>query len=118
MSKVQCEFCHQYLDSHEYANHRRQHEQLRPDGQQNEYATLPPEQRHAGGLDDAPRVYMHRKCGARTGMPQEIIRTYLHNPWFYLSRQTFCAGCRKHVPQDECVWIETSEDLQSYTERL
>jgi hypothetical protein len=66
----------------------------------------------------APRWYRHTTCGAVTGMPEEIIQTYLANPWFYLADKTFCTGCGKHVHQRQCVWEETGEDLQSYTDRL
>jgi len=51
-------------------------------------------------------------------MPEEIIQTYLTNPWFYLSDKTFCTGCGKHVRLRECVWEETGENLQTYNDRL
>ena len=51
-------------------------------------------------------------------MPEEIIETYLTNPWFYLSDKTFCTGCGTHVRQGECTWEETGENLQTYSDRL
>jgi hypothetical protein len=65
-----------------------------------------------------PRVYVHRKCGVATQMPEEIIRSYLQNPYLYSSDETFCCGCNKHVPERECKWTETGENLQEYMDRL
>ena len=115
---VRCQFCHVHVPSGQYDQHVQQHLALGPDGQQNEYATLPPEQRVVSPeFESAPRWYRHRKCGEVTGMPEEIIQTYLQDPWFY-SDKTFCTGCGQHVPQSECVWEETGEDLQTYNDKL
>jgi hypothetical protein len=53
-----------------------------------------------------PSVYVHRKCGVTTGMPEEIVRSYLRNPYMYLADATFCCGCGTHVPFRECTWTE------------
>ena len=118
MKQVRCEFCHEYVDAAKYDAHCAEHMKLRPDGQQSEYVTLPPEERTEGSLEGVPQVYVHRKCGAGTGMPEEIIRSYLQNPYLYLADRTFCTGCGRHVPFAECVWTETGEDLQTYMNRL
>jgi hypothetical protein len=118
MAQVRCEFCHEYIEQTEYSTHVSEHTRLRPDGQQTEYVTLPPDEREQGNLDDVPQVYVHRKCGQATGMPEEIIRTYLKNPWTYLADRTFCTGCGVHVPLKDCEWTEAGEDLQTYTNRL
>lgn len=118
MATIRCEFCHEHIDSADYPAHRETHMKLREDGQQTDYVTLPPEERHAGSLEGVPQVYVHRRCGAATGMPEEIIRSYLENPYLYLADRTFCTGCGRHVPFRECVWTETGEDLQTYTDRL
>lgn len=118
MSTIHCPFCHEEVDSTAYAAHEAEHLKLRADGQQSEYVTLPPEQRADGSLDGVPQVYRHNKCGELTGMPEEIIRSYLQNPYLYLADRTFCCGCSKHVPLKECVWVETGEDLQTYTNAL
>lgn len=116
---VRCKFCHQYVPHWEYDQHVQQHLALQPDGQHTDYATLPPEERVVTPeFEAAPRWYRHRKCGEVTGMPEEIIQTYLQDPWFYLADNTFCSGCGKHVRLNECVWEETGEDLQTYTDRL
>ena len=47
-----------------------------------------------------------------------LIRSYLKNPYLYGADATFCTGCGRHVPFRECVWEETGEDLQSYTDGL
>lgn len=118
MSQVRCPYCHESIDSSKYPQHEAEHLRLREDGQQSEYVTLPPEERAQGDLEGVPQAYIHVKCGAGTGMPEEIIRTYLVNPWTYLADKTFCTGCGTHVPLKECNWIETGEDLQTYTDRL
>ncbi len=120
LGTIRCQFCHEYIPEGMYDAHVSQHLALGEDGQQNDYATLPPEMLDMSSdeFEDAPRWYRHEKCGEVTGMPEEIIATYLRDPWFYLSDKTFCTGCGKHVPLRECVWEETEEDLQTYTDRL
>ena len=118
MPEVRCEFCHEYVEKSEYDAHVEEHMKLRPDGQQSEYVTLPEEERAAGSLHGVPQVYVHQKCGAATGMPEEIIRSYLQNPYLYLADKTFCTGCGKHVWNRECEWTETGENLQEYMDRL
>ena len=118
MEQIRCPFCHEYVDRAEFPDHRQQHLRLRQDGQQAEYVTLPQEDRDQGSLADVPKVYVHRVCGAATGMPEEIIRSYLKDPFLYSADQTFCTGCGYHVPFRECVWTETGEDLQTYMNKL
>jgi hypothetical protein len=118
MAQVRCPFCHEYIDPADYPAHQAAHLRDRGDGQQADYATLPPEEREEGDLTGVPRVYVHTKCRTATGMPEEIIRSYLKNPYLYSADQTFCCGCGKHVPFRECVWTETGEDLQTYTDQL
>ena len=118
MADVRCPYCHQYVAQADYPAHEAEHLKARPDGQQTDYATLPEKDREGGDLAGVPRVYVHRKCGVATQMPEEIIRSYLKNPYMYMADQTFCCGCGKHVPFRDCVWAETGEDLQSYTDKL
>ena len=118
MSQIRCEYCHEYIAESEYNAHVQRHTTLRQDGQQADYATLPPEQRSDDALEGVPQIYIHSKCGQATGMPTEIIQTYLENPYFYLADSTFCTGCNRHVPNKECHWSETGENLQEYTDRL
>jgi hypothetical protein len=118
MAQVRCPYCHEYFDQADYPAHEARHRKTRPDGQQTDYATLPDEERETGDLAGVPRVYVHRKCGVATQMPEEIIRSYLKNPYLYSSDETFCCGCGRHVKERECAWAETGEDLQSYMDRL
>jgi hypothetical protein len=118
MAQVRCPYCHEYIDEAAFPAHEAEHRKARPDGQQTDYATLPEAEREQGDLTGVPKVYVHRKCGVATGMPEEIIRSYLKNPFMYMADATFCCGCGKHVPFRECVWAETGEDLQSYTDKL
>ncbi|NLE40051.1 MAG: hypothetical protein GX621_18705 [Pirellulaceae bacterium] len=118
MTKVRCEYCHEYVDRAVYSAYCRQHLRLQPDGQLTDYMTLPEEEREHGVLDGVPRVYVHRRCGAATEMPDEIIRSYLKNPYLYYSDRTFCTGCGDHVPWSECEWTETGQNLQKYIDRL
>ena len=118
MAAIRCPYCHELIDSAAYPAHEGEHLRLRPDGQQSEYVTLPPEERIEGSLEGVPQVYRHNQCGSLTVMPEEIVRSYLKNPYLYLADRTFCCGCGKHVPLRECVWVETGEDLQTDTDRL
>ncbi len=118
MQTKQCPYCHEQIEIGTFALHCQAHEHVRPDGQQEEYVTLAPESRSAQSLEYEPQVYYHKKCGAGTQMPEEIVRSYLVNPYLYLADSTFCTGCGKQVPNRECVWSETGENLQSYIDRL
>jgi hypothetical protein len=118
MQQIRCQFCHKYIDKELLLAHQEQHLKLRSDGQQTDYATLPKEEREQSDLTDVPSVYLHNHCRIATEMPEDIIRSYLVNPYLYFSDQTFCTGCNKHVPFRECKWIETGENLQVYMNRL
>jgi cytochrome b subunit of formate dehydrogenase len=50
-------------------------------------------------------------------MPEEIIRTYLVNPYFYGCR-SYCGGCQKHVPYRELTWVSTNQSLNEYFQKL
>jgi hypothetical protein len=82
-----------------------------------DHITVEPSARYDGPLDDVPKWYTHEKCGAVTGMPEEIIRSYLANPFLYADR-TFCHGCREYVPTRELVWNETGERMADYNDGL
>ncbi len=118
MEDVQCPYCHEVISGVEFPAHEAAHRAIRPDGQQAEYVTLPESLRDTRDLVGVPKVYFHRSCGVATGMPEEIIRSYLQNPYLYLADATYCCGCQTHVPMRECVWTETGEDLQAYTDKL
>jgi hypothetical protein len=113
----QCPFCHEQVSLIAYAQHIREHEKLRPDGQQQEHATLPPEERATGDLARVSRVYFHSVCGVQTGMPEEIVRSYLVNPFLYTGG-TFCCGCNGYVKFSSVTWTETGQSLQEYFDEL
>ena len=117
MDTVRCPFCHEHVATLAYPAHEAGHCQLRPDGQQNMYVTLPPEERFTGSLVGVPRAYWHPRCGRATGMPEEIIRSYLVNPFLY-GGGSFCCGCGEHVPEDELIWTETGQNMAEYTREL
>jgi hypothetical protein len=74
---------------------------------------LPPEARFSGALDGVPRVYRHEKCGVATEMPEEVIRSYLADPWLY-NDWVWCSGCEDNIRQRDLVWTETGEHLSEY----
>ena len=111
------EFCHEHVSALAYPAHRARHLELLPDGQQQDYASLPPEEREQGSLEGIPRVYVHLGCGGRTIMQDKIIRSYLANPFMY-DDSTFCTGCGHHRPDREFTWQETGENLHAYMEQL
>jgi hypothetical protein len=114
---VRCEFCHMYVPIADYLAHRARHTKLLPDGQQEDYTSLPPEEREQGSLDGVPRVYLHLGCGGQTIMQEKIIRSYLTDPFMY-GDSTFCTGCGRHRSDREFVWQETGENLHAYMEGL
>lgn len=50
-------------------------------------------------------------------MPEDIIRSYLVNPFLYTDC-SFCCGCNDYVPLDELFWVETGESLEDYNREL
>ena len=118
MANVECPFCHKPIPEREIDAHIAYHREDRGDGQHRDYATLREDQRDQEDLTGVPQVYVHLKCEVGTGMPEEIVRTYLVDPWFYRADRTFCCGCSEHVPLRECVWTETGENVQQYMDKL
>jgi hypothetical protein len=57
--------------------------------------------------------YQHPACGAVTGMPEKIVRSYLANPFLY-SGGSFCCGCIDYRPYAELFWVETGHCLADY----
>ena len=47
-------------------------------------------------------------CGTKTLIAREIAETYARNPHFYGA--TWCMGCGKHLPVNEFIWDDDSED--------
>lgn len=66
---------------------------------------------------DEPRSYLHHACGQVTVMPEMVIHQYLDNPHSF-SRSTYCAYCKKQVPEQDCTWQETGENLHDYFNQL
>jgi hypothetical protein len=97
---VPCPYCHRLVFRFFYSGHKAKHTARRPDGQHNEYVTLHPTGRYQGSLAGVPQCYRHPKCGVVTRMPEEIIRSYLVNPFLYGAR-SFCCGCGAHIPEEE-----------------
>lgn len=112
-----CPYCHEHIPAREFARHVADHETLRDDGQQTDHVTLPPEERAEGDLSDVPRVYHHARCGVQTVMPEEIVRSYLVNPFLY-NGGTFCCGCNGYVTMAEVRWVETGQRLSDYFDDL
>jgi hypothetical protein len=67
---------------------------IRPDGMQECYLILPPEERAKGFVRPVRQDYVHLKCGVVTHMALAIAETYARNPAFYGG--TYCVGCRTH----------------------
>jgi hypothetical protein len=114
---VECPFCHKSVFRWFYSWHESKHTARRADGQMNEHITAAPDLRFDGSLDGVPQGYRHAKCGVTTGMPEEIIRTYLVQPLTY-NDSSFCCGCSDYVISSELIWIETGESVMSYMCKL
>jgi hypothetical protein len=78
---------------------------------------LPDNEQFAGPLDGVPRIYRHAKCGVETEMPEEVIRSYLADPWMY-NDWVWCCGCEDNIRQQDLTWTESSEPLDAYFARL
>ncbi|MBC7853597.1 MAG: hypothetical protein IAF94_09185 [Pirellulaceae bacterium] len=111
-----CPFCHTWLANNIFDEHVASHTRLLPDGQMKDHVTVRPEERFAGDLAKEPRWYVHPKCGGVTGMPEEIIRSYMVDPFLY-NESSFCTGCHGYVPTAELFWQETNESLQGASYR-
>jgi hypothetical protein len=114
---VRCAFCHKAVFRPFYHSHRAKHVKRLPDGQMTDHITVRPKGRYQGSLEGVPREYRHRRCRTRTEMPEEIIRSYLVNPFLYASR-SFCCGCNDYVPYEELFWSETGQCLSDYFKGL
>lgn len=112
-----CNFCHQDIPDELYFNHVRAHTNKLSDGQQVDHVTVAPTKRYQGSLDGVPQVYRHRLCGGMTQMPEEIIRSYLVNPFLY-NGTTFCTRCKAYVRDTELFWTETGQRLSEYRHQL
>ena len=114
---VECPFCHRQIFRLWYGIHQARHTALLDDGQQTDHVTMPEGERYQGSLDGVPQVYYHPACDGETGMPEEIIRSYLANPFLY-NDTTFCTGCGDYVPTSEVFWVETGQCLAEYNQAL
>ena len=64
-----------------------------------------------------PWVYVHERCGGATQMPSNVRDNYLADPcWYFLG--TICSRCGGGVPDEQCYWVDTGENLAEYMKRL
>lgn len=112
-----CPFCHRQVLWLLFTRHLAKHTRLLPDGQMTDHVTVAEQDRYQGSLAGVPQVYEHPACGGRTGMPEEIVRSYLVNPFIY-SGATFCCGCGDYIRHEELVWVETCQGLADYFKEL
>ena len=116
-ARLTCPFCHRAVSPVSLRLHEWWHGRRRRDGQQHGHVTLTPDARYEGPLDGVPRTYRHAVCGAGTGMPEEIVRSYLANPFLY-GDLSFCTGCGDYVSKAELHWAETGQPLREYFDAL
>ena len=114
---VSCPFCHKKVFRLFYAGHRAKHTAPLADGQMTDHVTVHPTGRYQGSLRGIPQVYRHPKCNVATKMPQEIIRSYLVNPFLY-GGGSFCCGCNEYVAETELFWTETGQCMADYNRGL
>jgi hypothetical protein len=114
---TRCPYCHKRVFRLFYARHEAKHTALLPDGQMTNHVMVHPKGRYKGSLKGIPRAYRHPRCGVVTGMPEEIIRSYLMNPFLY-GGGSFCCGCNDYMPEDELFWQETGQSLAEYNRGL
>jgi hypothetical protein len=114
---IRCPFCHKLVFRFFYPGHEAKHTTLLPDGQMTDHVTVHPTGRYKGSLKGVPQTYLHQKCGIVTRMPEEIIRSYLVNPFLY-GGGSFCCGCNDYVGENELFWHETGQCLADYQREL
>jgi Fe-S cluster assembly iron-binding protein IscA len=114
---IRCNYCHKLVLRWFLESHTQRHKKRQPDGQMAEHVTRAPNERYAGSLDDVPQAYRHERCGVVTGMPEEIIRSYLIDPLMYSDR-SFCCGCGDYINSAYLTWVETGEAVMDYLGRL
>lgn len=88
-----------------------------PDNRRELFPKLPPEERFAGSLDGTPSVYFNPANNVATRMPEEVIRSYLVDPYMY-NDWVWCNGMQDNARQADLVWVETGERLSDYFARL
>ncbi|QAS68849.1 hypothetical protein HFTV1-gp16 [Haloferax tailed virus 1] len=71
------------------------------DGQYENYPTI-----DEGEFEQKPRTsYVHVDgCGERTRMTGKLPESIARDPKWYTD--TYCAGCKDHVPVEEVKWID------------
>ena len=111
-----CPFCHTWCSKNVFDQHLAEHMRKLSDGQMKDHVTVRPQERFAGDIAKEPKWYVHPKCGGVTGMPEEIIRSYMTDPFLY-NESSFCTGCHTYVPTGELYWQETNESLQAASYR-
>lgn len=79
------------------------HKALKPNGQQQGYIVLTPEERAKGFVQPVRNAYRHLPCGGVTTMGTGLSETYARNPWFYSG--TFCTTCGSHYDLDQFEWV-------------
>lgn len=115
---VRCAFCHKLVFRPRYEKHRAKHMARRADGQMNDHITVRPQAQYQGPLDGVPQVYRHARCQGGTTMPEEIVRSYLVNPFLYGADRSFCCTCKDYFPYTELSWVETGERLDDYFRKM
>ncbi|MBX7104297.1 MAG: hypothetical protein K1X57_09450 [Gemmataceae bacterium] len=88
-----------------------------PEKRQELFPKLPPHQRYQGSLEGVPRVYFNAKFNAATQMPEDVIRSYLADPYMY-NDWVWCTGMDDNARQADLVWVETGEPLNVYFDKL
>lgn len=83
------------------------------EGQNDIYLILSEEERAKGFIRPVRQTYIHniQNCGVATTMGLALAETYARDPKFYGA--TFCVGCNKHLPVNEFVWDNTTEEVGS-----
>lgn len=84
----------------------------KPVPQAETYLVMPEEKRKPEEyVRPVRRTYVHTICDMATTMSLDIAKTYAANPGFY--GNTYCVGCKRHLPVDEFLWDGTNEKVGS-----
>ena len=112
-----CPYCDRNVLYFLYSVHIVKHATVQARRTKDGRVVLPGDERYAGSLHGVPRLYRHPACGSWSNLAEDVIRSYLVNPFLHGDRWG-CRGCKRFVPTAELYFAQTGECVFAYMQRL
>ncbi len=112
-----CPYCDRNVLYFLYSAHVAKHAGVQAGRAKGGRVVLPADERYVGPLHHVPRLYRHPACGSWSTLAEDVVRSYLVNPFLYSDRWT-CRGCKRFVPTSELYFAQTGECVLTYMRRL